>query len=172
MHLIIGVTGHRNLDPQDARALESAVLDALMALDKQHPTDTKCLLTGLAEGADCVVALCALRLGWQTMAVLALPVEEFERDFSTQASLAQFRALLGRFDRMQQASTTPLPRPECYGAVGEFICESAHSLIALWDGDTAVVPKVGGTAWVVERFKQKRNAGGPGSLIHIPVRRA
>ncbi len=147
--------------------------EALTGLNAQNPLPVGHLITGLAEGADCLVAACAFRLGWRVTAVLALPIEEFERDFSGPESVAEFRALLGRCHRVRHVSATVLARPECYGAVGTLICHEADALLALWDGDVAAASKVGGTAWVVERFKQKQpeTAGGQQGLIHLHVQR-
>ena len=142
------------------------------------------LLTGLAEGADRLVAECALDHGWSVGAVLALPESEFELDFkANEKSLAQFRTLLPRCASVHVASAPGTPRPDCYAAVGEWVCQHTFALIALWDGDTASAARPGGTAWVVQRFQEIHTTGttkGPSSpsangrvgLIHIQVRRA
>jgi hypothetical protein len=175
--IVIGVTGHRNLLHEDLPNLENVVREHLSEFDKAAPTRPKLLLTGLAEGADRLVARCAMDLHWQVGAVLALPADQFEQDFSDRASLREFRALLGRCAWAQVADPACISRPDCYAKVGSFICANAQWLIALWDGDETAVIKEGGTAWVVNEFRQLHascspSATGAGKVIHIPTRRS
>jgi len=175
--IVIGVTGHRDLPLEDLPILEKVVREHLSEFDKAAPTRPKLLLTGLAEGADRLAARCAMDLRWQVAAVLALPADQFEQDFSDQASRREFRALLGRCAWVQLADPATISRPDCYAQVGNFICANAHWLIALWDGDETAVIKEGGTAWVVNEFRQLHttcspSATGAGKVIHIPTRRS
>ena len=175
--IVIGVTGHRDLFPEDLPVLEKVVREHLSEFDKAFPTRPKLLLTGLAEGADRLAARCAMDLNWQVGAVLALPADQFEQDFSDQASLREFRALLGRCAWVQVADLATISRPDCYAQVGNFICANAQWLLALWDGDETAVIKEGGTAWVVNEFRQLHAGCGPsatgaGKVIHIPTRRS
>jgi len=175
--IVIGVTGHRDLLAADLPMLEKTILEHLSAFDNAFPTRPKWLLTGLAEGADQLAARCAIDLHWQVGAVLALPVNQFEQDFSDQTSLREFRGLLGHCAWLQVADPDTISRPDCYAQVGNFICANAQWLIALWDGDETAVIKEGGTAWVVNEFRKLHSGCSPaltgrGKVIHILSRRS
>ena len=79
--IIIGVTGHRNPHPDGAADLRAELDKTLRRFDRHYPNSPKMLATGLAQGADLLAAQCALDLGWQVIAVLALPVDEFLATF-------------------------------------------------------------------------------------------
>ena len=181
----IGVTGHRDLCEADMTAIAQQVTQAIAHISEQHSGERCMLWTGLAEGADRLVAHCAWQAGWQVGAVLALPLEEFEQDFEASAGRQEFRSLLQRCVQVQVAAEPGTPRPDCYVAVGEWLCLKSDTLLALWDGDLKAALRPGGTAWVVQRFQKQRVALSSaestgsalsslpvGQLIHIPVRRA
>src|ERR1700743_2386768 len=84
--LVIGVTGHRDLKPQDVPLLEKEVRTIITRLRRDYfggSTDTTpfVLISALAEGADRVVARVALSMGLKLIAPLPLPVEEYRKDF-------------------------------------------------------------------------------------------
>lgn len=147
---IVAVTGHRDLLLQDLPLLEQAVDRVLGQIQASAVEGTATLLSGLAEGADRLVAERALALGWQIVAVLALPADEFEEDFASEASRAEFRELLSKCAKVVEASVSGTPRPSCYANVAERIVATSDWLIALWDGSPAAGS--GGTAEVVARF--------------------
>jgi hypothetical protein len=184
--VVIGVTGHRDLRRQDLTALRRQVGRVLGELSVGNGCRPLTLLTGLAEGADQLVAQCALDEGWSVVAVQALPAAEFVQDFNADpSSLEKFERILHQCNRVHIASAPGTRRPDCYAAVGEWICERANALVALWDGDTSAVIRPGGTAWVLQRFMQIHTGTALGSsemmakpnrsligIRHILVRRA
>lgn len=150
------------------------------------------LLTGLAEGADQLVAEIALDAGWQVHAILPMPLAEYEKDFTDPTALAQFRALLARchhiieislasaVDRDIHAISTPRDgvfREQQYRNLGRYLVEHAQTMLLLWDGD-ASAPKPGGTAEVklmCDAALARRDDPdwhGVRQIIHIPVERA
>jgi hypothetical protein len=158
--LVIGVTGHRDLRPQDIGALEAAVDTVFERITREwlHGGDTPIvLLSSLAEGADQLVARAALRHGATLIAPLPMAAEDYRRDFEQGLS----PGAADRFDAlMAQATAAPVvssssqaDRNERYRAAGMFIAKYSHILIALWDGD-AQNPKVGGTAEIVAHFRE------------------
>jgi hypothetical protein len=168
--LVIGVTGHRDLRDEDVPRLErevAAVIDGLRR-DYLHddPQMPIIVLSALAEGADRLVARVALARGARLIAPLPLPLEEYRRDFEPglkPGNIAEFDAL---FAQAIAAPVMPLRgvsieelhaergrRAEQYRAVGIFITQHCHVMIALWDGNSDDVA-AGGTAEVVT-FKRE-----------------
>jgi hypothetical protein len=169
--LVIGVTGHRDLRPQDVPLLEREVGAIITRLRRDYIGEDGetplILISALAEGADCVVARVALELGVRLIAPLPMPVTEYRRDFEpglTPGAVAEFDRLLA------QSSATPVmsftagnsleavrldenKRAEQYRAVGLFIVQHSDVLIALWDGNEND-KAAGGTGEVVT-FKRE-----------------
>lgn len=172
--IVVGVTGHRDLPEEDIQKLRSAVVNQLNSIGAKYPHSPLILLTGLAEGADCLVARCAFELGWSLGAVLALPQAEFEQDFGSDASRAEFKDLLSHCDWIRQAAPEGCPRPKCYEHVGDWIAIHVQYLIALWDGNKN--GKIGGTGYVVKLFREGPSLTIPelpdtGPVIHVLTRR-
>ena len=93
--LRIGVTGHRWTDePPLLRLRIRATLRCLMNLPAAEAG--MLVVSPLAEGADRLVAEEALSLGAAIECPLPLNREDYERDFVSSGSLAEFRDLLAR----------------------------------------------------------------------------
>ncbi len=60
--IVVGVTGHRALRPQDEEALRAAVSAELKKLTAQYPRSPVVMLTSLAEGGDLLCAEAATEL--------------------------------------------------------------------------------------------------------------
>ena len=177
--LIIGVTGHRDLQPQARAAIASCVRDILLHFKTSYPHTPLILLSPLAEGADRLVAEVALEagVGAQLMAPLPMAREIYERDFTTAQSRAEFGRLLEAAahilelppppgtgpDRLNE----PAARQHQYSAVGEFIARHCQVLIALWDGKPG---QPGGTAEVV-KLKLTGIADGGRASVYNPISR-
>ena len=93
---VVALGGHRDLRAEDVPGLEVRVADILTGLGRRHPNTPLLVLSSLAEGADRLGARVALRLGIGVVAVLPLPRPEYERDFSSDDSRAEFADLSGR----------------------------------------------------------------------------
>lgn len=153
--VVVGATGHRDIPPADLARLRSAISGTLAKFEAQCGASPLVLLTGLAAGADQLVAQCVLDRNkalkrWSIGAVLALPAEEFANDFDPGPARAGFEALLSQCDWITVAAPSGTVKPLCYVAVGDVIARQAQWLIALWDGKPS--DKQGGTADVVRRF--------------------
>lgn len=148
--LVVGVTGHRDLRAEDLAGLENSVRSVFEDLDRKYPSTPRVILSPLAEGADRLVAKVALECGAQLVAALPMDQAEYETDFQSAESIAEFRELLGR-----ASCVISLPchkdqsREEAYATVGTFIAQESHILLALWDGETPKQKTVG-TARVVD----------------------
>ncbi len=149
--IIIGVTGHRDLDNQPA--LADAIREAISSIKELVPPMKNtplllCVLSPLAEGADRLVAREILN---NTEAILevVLPLEkdDYITDFKTEKSKKEFETLLS-----QAKSVRTLPprknRAEAYKQVGLDIVDQCDVLIALWDGKPAAGK--GGTQEIVQ----------------------
>jgi hypothetical protein len=160
------VTGHRDLRDQDLPRLEAEVGAIIMRLRRDYlgreAQTPIIILSGLAEGADRLVARAALAQGAHLIAPLPMPLDEYRRDFEpglTPGNMAEFDALFAQAIAapvmpLQQGSTLEALRTdqarrnEQYRALGIFITQHCHVLLALWDGnDKEMSP--GGTAEVV-----------------------
>ena len=84
--LIVGVTGHRDLRPEDLHALEGLVRRVIEEVKDAHPHTPLLLLSPLAEGSDRLVARVALELGVRLVVPLPLPLELYEQDFASDES--------------------------------------------------------------------------------------
>jgi hypothetical protein len=141
--ILVGVTGHRDPLPDARPQLEAAVHEALVALDKHTrqqgtPIGTGPLhvVTGLAEGADQLVADVAERYRLPLIAVVPMPLEDYLGTFKTTAVKEGLRhhwkrAILqielpwvgpSRVDELQ------------YEQLGLVLSRHTHVLLALWDG--------------------------------------
>src|SRR5262249_54479732 len=99
--------------------------------------------------------------GAQLIAPLPFPLEEYRRDFDPglkPGNIAEFDELFAkavaapvmplRGTSLEQIRSDPKKRAQQYRAVGVFIAQHCHVLLALWDGDGKDVA-AGGTAEVV-----------------------
>jgi hypothetical protein len=157
--IVLGVSGHRDIPAGDEAILQEAVKSIFADYRKRYPDTPLIMLTGLAEGADQLVARVALEFGVEIGAVLPLQVSEYERDFVDPLTRQNFHDLLAKshWQVVVQPETVTDPREEtqrnsCYAAVGHYICRHAQMLVTLWDGHDN--GKVGGTAYVVRKFRK------------------
>jgi len=171
--IVLAVTGHRAIPMQDEEALCKAVKSELNLISKSNPHSPCILISALAEGADRLVANCALDLGWQLCSVLPLTQDDYETDFRDDESVAEFRELLTRSAWVRVIEQKHHLRPACYHELGLWLSQQAQVLIALWDGEQANGP--GGTAEVIQNFREGVALDQPilpdaGPVIHIHTR--
>jgi hypothetical protein len=100
---VVAVTGHRDLRAQDEEALRRQVGKVLAGFRERMPSTPLLVMSGLAEGADQLVAEVALEQGASVAVVLPLPLEIYK----TQMSVAGWQ----RFEelRAQAALEVQLP---------------------------------------------------------------
>jgi len=157
--LVIGVTGHRDLRPEDVEELKKQVREILNGLQTQYPSTPIILLSPLAEGADRLAASVALEnVVWRRLAVpLPMPQPLYEQDFQTPDSLVEFHQLLAEAKHRiaipmqadeKQVAHGGAARDRQYEAMGKCIARESQILIALWDGTDS--GKIGGTAEIVK----------------------
>ncbi len=158
--LIIGVTGHRDIPLEDVPAIKESLRRIFRDLGERCPHTPLLLLSPLAEGADRLAAEVFLELpGTRLMVPMPLELNEYRKTFS--AEDAKFDELLRRAEKYYRiprpqgphiAMDGPPPdfgrSPYSYQALGGYLNEHSHILIAVWD--KAADGKAGGTASVVK----------------------
>ena len=157
--IVLGVTGHRKLTG-DLDTLKGAIAGEFRKLAGRYAASPFLLLSGLAEGADQIVADLALEIlpECALIAVLPMPPKAFETDFSDEIARAKFDALLARAEAVVEIETEGdawrqpgEQRDLLYARVGALIAEHAQILIAVWDGQPG--RGMGGTRDVVDWFR-------------------
>ena len=153
--LVIGVTGHRDLVPEEEPVLEAAVERFLQDLAARFDGLPLRVMTPLAEGADRLVARVAYRLGVDISIVLPMPRRLYEQDFGD-VSADVFNEMLQYGEVMEMPLLEELGddriapgqrRDAQYEFLGVYLAAHCHILLALWDGKPSSAP--GGTAHVV-----------------------
>jgi hypothetical protein len=164
------VTGHRDIAEPDEVA--DRVRKRLAEIRAQFPsTDTApacfAILSSLAEGADRLVVREAFVVladpGVELQAVLPLPPAEYERDFGSPESIAEFRELLGAFPYLDPPSFDD--RDAAYEHAGRTVVDRSDVVIALWDGH-----EPGGRAGTADIVDYAEAHGVP--LVVVPTQRA
>ncbi len=164
--LVLGVTGHREIRPQDAPALRRALGEILRDLKERYPHSPLRVLSSLAPGADQLVAEEAHAAGAEVAAPLPFLADVYAESTSFTGQpegLAKFRDWI----KTVRSFAVPLPdgpdladvegwrrlardtegRHRCYANAGGYIASHCHALIALWDGEFS--PRPSGTQEIV-----------------------
>ena len=150
LRLAIGVTAHRDLVSEEVAGLEQAVERFFDDLASDFPGVPLELLSPLAEGGDRLAARVALEQGIPLTAVLPMSQAEYEQDFESADSLAEFRQLISRAERiieLPEIGGAGASRDLQYAQVGVFVSNHCQVLLALWDGKNNGA--LGGTGQVV-----------------------
>ena len=143
--LIVSVTGHRNLVPEEMPTIRKRVREFLIHLCEKYPERGVSVMSSLAEGADQIVAEEAVTLRIPLIAALPMPREIYVTDFATTVALDKFSLLLSQATEIFELPITPGNTPGTiaehgknrtrqYAQLGVFLCAHCHILLALWDG--------------------------------------
>ena len=165
--LVIGASGHRDVHA-DAIPLVSRCVEEFLADLKRRLPDTELrIMTGMAQGADLLVARAAVKAGWKVDAVLPMALERYMEDFDA-TSGAALRELLA--DPAVSCTVLPPPpgadpnaahgagRAVFYANLTHTLTAKCNLLLALWDGRTSRL--AGGTADTVLRYLGARTHTG------------
>ena len=137
--VVVGITGHRAIRPEDDTALRESVRTELIKLKERCPNSPLVMLCSLAEGADLLCADVGAELGIPLIAAFPRDRTDYSTDFSDEA-LQRFTE---HCSRAEQAFTVPFTEavPEDgpdrdfrFRQAGIYITAHAHVLLALWDG--------------------------------------
>ena len=146
--LLVGVTGHRDLVPEEVEALRAATRGYLSALRARFPDAPLLVASALSPGADLLAAEEAVALGIECVAVLPLPLEMYRADFKGAGELARFEATLGQCRQcivaplrdglsITDVATPGAARTAQYIAAGRLLASDVFILLALWNGRMA-----------------------------------
>lgn len=139
--VIIGITGHRDIRPEDEPAIRESVRAELKKIADRCPNSPVKVLCALARGGDTVCAQEALSLGLTVNAVIPFEKEIYEKDFSEE-ELPVFRELIGKCSTVFVSPEAEYPekagentgKDYFYRQNSIYVATHAHVLIALWDG--------------------------------------
>ncbi len=166
--LVLGVAGHRDLTPESREYARNEVRDFLLQLGELLPDTPIRLVSGMADGADRLVADEALAQGISVDSVMPMPMDLYRSDFSAEslAELEKFVAqpkvrkielLLPDGVTTEEVAQPGAARDEAYGRLSEELCRRCHLLIVLWDGDDNGLK--GGTSDTIKRFLFRSSGG-------------
>lgn len=157
--LVIAVTGHRDLVAAEVPGICARVRHLFTQLQAENPDRRLQVLSGMAEGADQLVAEVAFDMGIGVVAVLPMPKSVYRDDFASAELKARFDVMC---DQAEDCYELPLARGNSpdgiaspgeqrtrqYAQLGVFLCAHCHILLAIWDGKET--DELGGTAQVVK----------------------
>src|ERR1700691_3877218 len=117
--LVLAITGHRDLDPDDYGRLETQIGNIFSELGEKYPATPLLLLSGLADGADRIAARAAKAKTIPYIAVLPMTVESYRKDFEHPSSKVEFDELLSGADRCIELPTDDEFTPDETGQLGK-----------------------------------------------------
>ncbi len=160
--LNVGITGHRHprLPVEQTAQVGGAIREILTAVGQLLPelaadsglepvegAAAMRLVSSLAEGADRIAAHVALELGVELQCPLPFPRAEYERDFETPESRAEYRRLLASATAVLELDGSREDEGTAYLQAGQVMMEHSDLLVAVMDDDRT--RKRGGTAHIV-----------------------
>jgi hypothetical protein len=168
---VVGITGHRDVDPSELNNAHVAVTGFLTTLRKHLPDTEIIVMSGLADGADRIAVRAALELDMLVRAVLPMERKDYESDFSPK-STDEFRELLATtgIDTTELATIRTgdeIDRDACYRQLTDCLIRKSNILLALWDGVDGGL--TGGTSDTVLSFLAgpALSSAGVGSLEFV-----
>jgi voltage-gated potassium channel Kch len=167
---VLGVTGHRLSHSAMAEADVAVRLKAcLLDIRARYPSRQFVILSSLAEGADRLLAKLAMELLGATLQVpLPLPYDLYVADFTDEASVEEFKTLVGkaevyyelpmRFGNIRELAfgadlTSNDARNRQYALAGAYIAQRSDQLIAIYDGQPEA--GIGGTGQIVRWYNSR-----------------
>ncbi len=155
--LVVGVTGHRDLLPEEHEMIKERIRSFFEHIQTAFPELPIMVMTPLAEGADRIAAEVAHEFQIPIIVLLPMPEHLYQSDFDGE-SLAEFRAMraLGEcveLPLLADLSEEEVARPGAardlqYAQLGAYLAAHSHVLLAVWDGKASNAP--GGTGHVIK----------------------
>lgn len=165
--LIIGVTGHRDLVDAELPQIRNRIELWLETLRRDYPHLPLLVLTGLAEGADSLVARIAHEQNIDVINVLPMSINDYRSDFDDAArkdfeylvnlgEAIELTTLPADLSRAETSDVGRLNRGRQYEQLGVFLAAHCHVLLALWDGKAT--SGLGGTSQVIDFHRRDASA--------------
>ena len=190
--IIVGVTGHRDLIPADLDGIKERVRSFFGLLRSRFPHTPFQLYSGLAVGADQLVAQMAASCSIEVVPVLPMPASIYVNDFrEDEEGLRTFEEFIATRSPIElklhddsnaeliaaDRSRMSIYSKRQYATLGNFLAVRCHVLLALWDGIES--SEVGGTGFTIDSTRNGRLEGDAtlvdpvegGLIYHIPVGR-
>ncbi len=123
-------------------------------------TPSFCMISMLAEGADRLAALSALKNGGRLLSVLPFPHDVYINDFNSALSKSEFENLLKQSSGIQELIPVYQSKSMSYYQAGKVMLEKSTVLFAVWDGKETL--RTGGTSSIVALAKKLNKP-----VIHI-----
>jgi len=186
---ILGVSGHLDIEESDLNSLRAHLKAVLQRIRIEIGQEVIAyLLTGLARGADQIVAQVATNLGWKLIGALPMPKDYFVQttDFIDHPkALERFSNLLDLVDgrlieldglKTELEKNVQSPTDQAYRLQSRYIVNNSDAIMVLWDGKLAGLGACG-TSYVVQYFEERaktesKKSNIPLGMIHIPIRRS
>lgn len=158
--ITLGVTGHRDLVPDEMSAIGDHFRHLVDELRAQYPRLGFRVITGLAKGADQLIAKESLRLrdaGYpvEVFSVLPMPLAEYRHDFEG-GDLAAFDHLYRELEA-KGCLILEMPMTErrtvAYVNFGRYLIDHTDILVSVWDGLLNGNP--GGTGHVTQQASDR-----------------
>lgn len=145
----VGVTGHRVLaNPEKCSQAVANILGSVIIKVRKNGTSNFMVLSPLAEGADRLVASECLKVPeFALESPLPLEIDEYLKDFKTEASRHEFMTLLSKSNNIKIMEKQQ-SRAASYKMVGQYVIDHCDLLIAIWNGKPP--ENEAGTAAIVE----------------------
>jgi hypothetical protein len=157
----IGVTGHRDILPEDVEGARLKSRELLSTIKSSMPATRITVISGLAEGADRIFAEAALALNMSVEAVLPMPLKYYKKDFDDNSSAELDRILDTEAVQCIELPLTPGldaddktwpegARNTLYANLSNDLRRRSNLLVALWDGKYKNLP--GGTDDTIVKY--------------------
>ncbi|TRX54953.1 hypothetical protein [Thalassomonas sp. M1454] len=153
----IGVTGHRDLNDKTSEQLTKKINSFITDINSQLVNTPVSIITGMADGADRILAKVALANNLPVQIVLPMPEEMYKADFSEE-SWAEYQLIKSNHlvtcltvntenIDLEAAQEQGDERNKLYHALGKYLVEQSNMMVAVWDGENTGFK--GGTCDVV-----------------------
>lgn len=157
----IGVTGHRDVLPDDYDFASQNSIKFLTQLKASMPDTRITVISGLADGADRIFAKAALALNMDVEAVLPMPLKYYKSDFDEKSydelesfikteNVSCIELPLGTGMSDDESSWSAEQRNELYANLSNDLHNRSNVLVTFWDGEFNKL--TGGTADTLMKY--------------------
>ena len=123
--LVVGVTGHRDLDGSDQARIKAALRQVLNDLRIRFPNTNVMLVSALAPGADQLAAEVGLNEGAYLAAVLPMPADIYVQTFDRNGNTPDVAALArDQFADLRKQAIIEFQIPLADGVTRELLTDS------------------------------------------------